>query len=129
LPNGNLLLSNGYDAALWEIDSDAAIVRTLGGKSRPELASLGLYFFGGMQILKNGDIVVSNWTGHGATDSVKGVQLLQFDREGKVVWTWHDPQRAGSIDGVIVLDDLNPRVLNDDISSILGAAGRAGKPL
>jgi hypothetical protein len=71
-------------------------------------------------VLKNGDIVVCNWTGHGAKDGEKGAQILQFDPSGKVVWKWHDPVRAGSIHGVIIMDDLDPTVLNDDVSSVLG---------
>ena len=40
--------------------------------------------------------------------------------DGKIVWQWHDAGRAGSLHGVIVLDDLDTAVLNDDVSSVLG---------
>ena len=73
-----------------------------------------------MQVLKSGNIVVANWTGHGSADSAKGSQILQFNPRGEVVWHWHDPERAGSVHGVIILDDLDTRVLNDDTSSVLG---------
>jgi hypothetical protein len=126
-PNGNWLLANGYEAAVLELDPNFKLLRTLGGKGSPAAVAMGYNFFGGMQVLKNGDIVVSNWTGHGAADSVRGTQIIQFDREGKVVWKWHDADRAGSIDGVIILDDLNPKVLNDDASSVLGAVGAGGR--
>ena len=126
-PNGNLLMSNGYDAAVLELDSNFKVLKTLGGKASPVGKELGFNFFGGMQVLKNGDIVVANWTGHGAGDSVKGTQILQFNPQGKVVWKWHDPRRAGSTHGVIVLDDLNANVLNDDVSSVLGPVGAGGR--
>jgi hypothetical protein len=126
-PNGHLLLSNGYDAAVVELDSNFKAVKTLGGKASPDAKPLGFNFFGGMQVLKNGDIVVANWTGHGAKDSAKGTQILQFNPEGKVVWKWHDPDRAGSTHGVIILDDLDPKVLNDDVSSVLGAVRTGGQ--
>jgi hypothetical protein len=127
-PNGNLLLSNGYDAAVLELDSNFKTIKTLGGMGSPDAKELGFHFFGGMQVLKNGDIVVANWTGHGATDSAKGTQILQFNPEGKIVWKWHDPERVGSVHGVIILDKLNPKVLNDDVSSVLGPVARASRP-
>jgi hypothetical protein len=73
-------------------------------------------------MLKNGHIVQANWTGHGSKDSAKGVQIVEFDAEGKIVWQWHDAEMAGTIHGLIVLDDLDPKVLNDDGSSVLGPA-------
>jgi hypothetical protein len=79
-----------------------------------------LIFFAGFQVLKNGHLVVSNWTGHGANDSVKGHQVLEFDADGRLLWSWHDPALAGSIHGVIVLDDLDPSRLHDDICGMLG---------
>lgn len=119
-PNGNLLVSGGYDPRLFELDPDGKVVSTMGGKASPDGVRLGYYFFGAMQVLPKGDIVVCNWTGHGANDSAKGAQLLQFNAEGNVVWQWHDPVRAGSIHGVIVLDELDPSVLNDDVNFMLG---------
>lgn len=120
LANGNLLVAGGYNSTIFELDTKGAVVKTLGGKQAPEAKSLGYHFCAGLQILKNGDIVVCNWTGHGPQDSAKGAQLLQFNPAGQLVWKWHDPQRAGSLIAVIVLDDLDTAVLNDDISSVLG---------
>ncbi len=119
-PDGNLLLINGYNCNVLEVDPHGKVLRTLAGKASPGAESLGINFFAGAQVLRNGDIVVSNWTGPGEADSGKGAQLVEFNREDKVVWTWRDPVRSGSIHGVIVLDHLNPYVLNDDVSSVLG---------
>lgn len=119
-PNGHLLVSGGYNPKLFELDAEGKILNTMGGKESPDAKTLGYYFFGAMQMLRNGDIVVCNWTGHGANDSSKGTQLLQFDKSGQVVWKWHNPEVAGSIHGVIVLDDLDTAVLNDDVTSVLG---------
>jgi hypothetical protein len=66
------------------------------------------------QTLKNGHLVVATWTGHGANDSEKGQQVVEFDSNGHVVWTWHDPKLAGSIHGVIILDDLDTKNFYDD---------------
>ncbi|MCX7827271.1 MAG: hypothetical protein N2689_17210 [Verrucomicrobiae bacterium] len=121
-PNGNLLVSGGYNPSLFELDPNGRILKTIGGKESAEAKTLDYHFFGAFQMLKNGDLVVCNWTGHGPRDGEKGAQILQFDPSGKVVWKWHDTVRAGSIHGVILMDDLDPAVLNDDVSSVLGPA-------
>ncbi|MBM4078185.1 MAG: hypothetical protein FJ272_08450 [Planctomycetes bacterium] len=118
MPSGNLLVATGYKCTLEEYDGSGQCVWKAGGKPAPQ--GLFYFFFAGMQVLKNGDIVVSNWTGHGADDSRKGVQLIQFNRQGQVVWKWHAPERAGTLHGVIVLDDLDTNVLNDDGDGVLG---------
>lgn len=120
LPGGNLLVSGGYDARMFEVDAAGRVVKAFGPKPTGLGKDLGLHLFAGFQILKNGHIVVSNWSGHGPQDSRKGVQIVEFDRQGKVVWKWHNPKQAGSIDGLIVLDELDTGLLNDDISSVLG---------
>jgi hypothetical protein len=122
--DGHLLVASGYGASLLELDVDGKVLNTFGGTKAEEAKELGYRFFAGFQVLKNGDIVVSNWTGHGANDSAKGTQLVQFDSTGKAIWKWHDPTLAGSLHGVIILDDLDTNILNDDITSVLGPCTR-----
>lgn len=117
-PDGNWLVATGYGGSIVEVDRDGKVVRKVGGKPAP--AGLWLNFFSGFQVLKNGNIVVSNWTGHGAKDSEKAPQLLEYAPDGRIVWQWHDAGRAGSLHGVLVLDDIDTSVLNDDTSSVLG---------
>ncbi|MDR0520633.1 MAG: hypothetical protein LBH00_02140 [Planctomycetaceae bacterium] len=112
LPNGHWLAATGYDCRILEIDKENKTVRTLGGNPAPE--GLTYIFFSKFQVLPNGHIVVATWTGHGAEDSRKGQQLVQFDKEGKVVWQWHDPALAGSLNGVIILDDLDTAKWNEE---------------
>jgi len=117
-PDGHLLVAAGYGAYVGELDETGAVMKRYGGNPPP----LGMFyqFFCGMQILKNGDLVVCNWTGHGAQDSEKGDQILQFDPAGNLLWKWRDAARAGTIHGIIVLDDLDTNVLNDDLTGTLG---------
>lgn len=118
-PGGNLLVSTGYGSAIVEVAADGKVVRQLGGKPAP--AGVAYHFFAGMQVLEDGDIVVCNWTGHGADDSRIAPQLLQFSAAGELRWTWHDPVLAGTLHGVIVLDELDVSRLNDDSSGVLEA--------
>ena len=118
--SGNYLVGAGFAQAFLELTPEGKIVRDLTAAAMP--APLVNKFYAGFQVLKNGHVVVCNWTGHAAPDSKLGWQLVQFDKEGKVVWKWHDPQRAGTAIGVIVLDDLDAGAFNHDIDGVLGPA-------
>lgn len=102
-PNGNLLAASGYGGEVVEMDPKGTVVKRVGGKPFPQ--GIVYNFFAGMQVLKNGNIVVCNWTGHGAEDSKLAPQLIEFSPDGKIVWKWHDPKRSGTAHGIIVLDD------------------------
>jgi hypothetical protein len=103
LANGNFMAACGYSGFLAEVGKDGKIVRQLGG--RPEPDGLKYIFMSQFQSLENGHTLVATWTGHSPADSKKGQQLVEFDAAGKVVWKWHDAALAGSILGVIVVDD------------------------
>lgn len=126
-PDGHYLVAAGYGACFLELDAEGKALKTFGGKQAPDAQALGYHFYSGFQVLKNGHVVQCNWTGHGPNDSAKGVQLVEFDTDGKVVWKWHDAARAGTLHGVIVLDDLDTAVLNDDATSVLGPVAPAPK--
>ena len=104
-PDGHLLAGGGYGSFIVELDADGREVKRWGGAPGPK--NLGYHFFAGMHPLKDGRIVIANWTGHGAQDSEKGHQVLMFAPDGKLLWSWHDPKLAGSINRVTVLDDLD----------------------
>ncbi|MDR2345237.1 MAG: aryl-sulfate sulfotransferase [Planctomycetaceae bacterium] len=104
-PDGNLLVSGGYGCFAAEYNKENTEVRKWGGLPAPK--GLTFIFFAKLQPLKNGNLVAATWTGHKANDSNKGIQLVEFDDKGNVVWTWHNPALAGSINNVIVLDDLD----------------------
>ena len=84
---------------------------------------LNNYFYAGFQILKNGNLVMSNWTGHGVKDFKPGWKLAELDKDRNVVWTWNEAF-GGTVNQVIVLDGLDTGVLHDDASGILGPAAK-----
>lgn len=118
-PNGHLLITGGLHPRMYEAAPDGTLVETVFSRLADDAKALGFHLLEGFQLLAGGDLVICNWTGHGANDSNKGAQLIQYNSDGRRVWQWHDPVRAGSINGVIILDDLDPAVLNDDSSSVL----------
>jgi hypothetical protein len=78
-------------------------------------------FFAGFQILKNGNIVVANWEGHGGGNGNTGYQLLEIDSGlTRVVSYWkQDASLVSSLHGVLVLDSLDTKYLYSDVNGVL----------
>ncbi|HEX2957106.1 MAG TPA: hypothetical protein VHO70_09745 [Chitinispirillaceae bacterium] len=125
LPNGNTLISNGYGGQMVLVGKDGKIVRQFPAaadkngsdfwtKARPN-------FFAGFQILKNGNIVVANWEGHGGGSGNTGYQLIEIDSGlTKVVSYWkQDPAIVSSLHGVLVLDSLDTKYMYSDVNGVL----------
>jgi hypothetical protein len=104
-PDGHWLAAGGYGRFLVELDANGKELKRWGSKPGP--TGKGYMFFAGIHPLKDGRIVIANWTGHGAQDSEKGHQVLMFAPDGKLLWSWHDPKLAGTIHRVTVMDNLD----------------------
>jgi hypothetical protein len=121
LPDGKLAVSQGYGSALLLIDpTTKTILSTIGGKQQPNASTILPNFYAGFQVLANGHFVVTNWQGHGGGNGNKGVQLLEYDQSGVLVWKWQqDPTLISSLHHVIVIDGLDTSKLHDDVNGIL----------
>jgi len=118
LPNGNLIVSAGYGAFVVELDAGEKILRQFGGKGRvPE--KVRPFFYAMFQLLPNGNIVLANWQGHGPGFGNSGVQLLEFDVAGEIVWSWSKAELISSLQGVLVLDGLDTSKLHDERSGVM----------
>lgn len=61
--------------------------------------------------------MITNWT---AENGGSGQQLAKYDAEGNMVWSWDDPAvRPQGMETLLVLDNLDPSVLNDDRDGVL----------
>lgn len=125
LPNGNTVISSGYGAQMVLVGKDANVIKRFPtaadkngsdfwNKARPN-------FFAGFQILKNGNIVVANWEGHGGGNGNTGYQLLEIDSGlTKVVSYWkQDASLVSSLHGVLVLDSLDTKFMYSDVNGVL----------
>ncbi|MGE5671732.1 MAG: YncE family protein, partial [Fibrobacterota bacterium] len=112
MPNGNTIVSTGYGAQIVVVDKNAKIIRTYPVNPKDaSLTSVKPNFFGGFQVLENGNIVVTNWQGHGSGMGTNGVQLLEFDSTGVIVGGWkQNASYISSLHGVLVLDNLDTKV-------------------
>jgi hypothetical protein len=115
IPTGETVVSTGYLASIQIFGADGTLHRTITGP-----ANVIPNQFVGFQILPNGDFVVANWLGH--TGEVAGVQLLEYDPTGTLVWSYRpNPMTESlSLHHVIVLDGLDVSKLNvDDTTGML----------
>jgi hypothetical protein len=89
----------------------------IGGKDSPSASDVTIYQPGQFQILQNGHIVITNWT---AENGGMGKQLVEYTADGEMVWSWDDPAvRPQGMETLLVLDNLDPAVLNDDRDGVL----------
>ncbi len=103
LASGDILVSAGYAANFQILGPDHKVRQTITGP-----ASVAPYFFGNFEVLPSGNFIVANWEGHGGASGNKGHQLLEFDPQGTLVWSWkQDAAYVSSLQDVIVLDGLD----------------------
>jgi hypothetical protein len=118
LGNGHTLASAGYGAFMVELDERGSVTRSFGGKDAVP-AGVKPNFYGMFQLLADGHVVVANWQGHGPGHGSSGVQLLEFDAKGAIVWQWSEAAKISSLQGVLVLDGLDPAVLHDECNGVM----------
>ena len=103
LANGQTVVSTGYGANFQVFGVDGKLVDSITGP-----ANVNPSFYAGFQILDNGNMLVSNWQGHGPKFGASGTQILEHTPAGALAWNWkQDPAKFSSIQGVIVLDGLD----------------------
>ena len=110
---GNLIITAGYGAFVVELDAGGKIIRKFGGKDQaPE--GVRPFFYAMFQLLPDGNIVLANWQGHGPGFGHSGVQLVEFNPAGEMVWSWSKADLISSLQGVLVLDGLDLARLHDE---------------
>lgn len=118
LPNGNLIVTAGYGAFVVELDPSGKILRKFGGKDQvPE--KVRPFFYAMFQLLPDGNVVLANWQGHGPGFGNSGVQLLEFNSAGEIVWSWSKAELISSLQGVLVLDGLDTSKLHDERAGVM----------
>ena len=113
LPDGHVIAAGGYAAFMAEFDAAGNVLRRFGGAGSVP-AGVHPFFYAAFQVLPNGHIVAANWQGHGKNHGQSGIQLVEFDPAGHVVWGWSDRRTISSLQGVLVLDGLDTAKLHDE---------------
>jgi hypothetical protein len=118
LPGGNLIVTAGYGAFVVELDAHVKILRKFGGKDQVA-EKVRPFFYAMFQLLPNGHIVLANWQGHGPGLGHSGVQLLEFNPAGEIVWSWSKADLISSLQGLLVLDGLDTTQLHDERNGVM----------
>jgi hypothetical protein len=112
--DGDTLLCTAFGSSCDVIDKVTHKVGfRFGTKRMVNAAAVRPNFFSEYEILPNGNIFCSNWQGHGAGNGGSGIQVLEFNPKGEVIWFWkQDPTIFSSIQGVQVMDGKDPKYLH-----------------
>jgi hypothetical protein len=103
LASGETVVATGYEASLQRFSAEEAF---LGRIQAPSEASP--LFFSDFQLLPGGNYLVANWQDHGPGHGAMGLQVIELNPSGTLVWSWQqDPTFVSSIQGVILLDGLD----------------------
>jgi outer membrane protein assembly factor BamB len=102
LTNGNTLIACGDNGTpcLIEVTPEG---KTVWEVSNKDLPGQPLKFLTGFQKLPNGNVLISNWVGHGKFGTAP--HLLEITPDKKVVWTYADHQTFRTIATVQVFAD------------------------
>ena len=102
LANGNTLAagSDSGTPGLYEVDPSGKVVWQV---TNADLPGEPLKFLTGFNVLPNGNVLVSNWLGHGQLG--KAPHLLEITRDKKVVWTFDDHENFKTIATVQVFGE------------------------
>ena len=112
--DGDTLLCTAFGSSCDVIDKVTHKVGyRFGTKKMPMADQVKPNFFSEFEILPNGNIFTANWQGHGAGNGGNGLQVLEFDPTGALVWYWkQDAMIFSSIQGVQVMDGKDPKYLH-----------------
>jgi regulation of enolase protein 1 (concanavalin A-like superfamily) len=113
LKNGNTLIAcsdhNG-EPKVVEIDLKGNTVWQL---KKDELPDMELKFMTGMQLLPNGNIVLTNWVGHNQLGTAP--HAFEITREKKVVWTYNDHSILKTMSSIQLLDSKGLPATNNNL--------------
>ncbi|MBN2718286.1 MAG: hypothetical protein JXX14_20750 [Deltaproteobacteria bacterium] len=102
-PSGDTAVTCGYAQSLQIFNSAGQHTKSITGP-----ANVNPFFYAGFQIMDNGNYVLTNWQDHGAGHGNSGVQVLEYDPAGTLVWSWtQDASYVSSLQGVLVLNGLD----------------------
>lgn len=96
LPNGNFLIAGGDGHFYMEMDFDKEkVIRKINAN---DIEGASFYFVAGLLPTPEGGEYVCNWQGHGGdAEAGKLPQLIEVDKNGKIVWSLNDNKTFGMI--------------------------------
>ncbi len=111
LADGNTVVSTGFGNTIQILDAKGTSIKTIRANTAPE--AIRNNFYADFQLLTNGHYLVTNWQDH-ADLGYQGIQLMELDDTGKILWYWKKPALMGSLHQIILMDDVDPTLLHDE---------------
>lgn len=103
LKNGNLVLPCG-DGHFY-ITADPKTGKELSRVTSNDLQGVSLAFVAQIADAGNGNLMICNWDGHVNNPAKDTAQLIEVDKNGKVVWSLNDKVNIGKISSVSIIKD------------------------
>lgn len=100
LKNGNTLISDGSACSVREVDINGEVVWQISKDDFPEIK---MNWIAGIDILPNGNIIISNWLGHGK--SGEGIPFFEITKEKEIVFYYLDNVRTKSVSNITHLNN------------------------
>lgn len=101
LTNGNTLVAIADHAPknprLVELNPAGEVVWEV---KNGDLPGIVLHFCAGFQVLDNGNILFTNWLGHGNLG--KAPQVIEITRDKRVVWTYDEHKQIKTINAIVL---------------------------
>ncbi len=123
MADGRTVASTGYGKSLVVISPEDEITQVIGGADQPGKDSIEPNFYAGFHVLENGHFVCTNWQAHGSGHGDEGVQILEYDNTGALVWSYKNPAMYSSVHNIIILDDLDLNLLHTETSGYISPVG------
>ncbi|MFT3781438.1 MAG: hypothetical protein QM790_05420 [Nibricoccus sp.] len=89
------VITAGYGAFVAEFTGDGRLSQRW--ECTEYTTEIRPFFFGDMEMLPDGGLLVCNWLGHGTDRGSTGYSLLHFYPAGKLAGAWRDASRASSL--------------------------------
>lgn len=106
LPNGNIVYSCMSGA--YELNENGEEVWSL---TDADVPGINIRWLLGVQLLSNGNLVFTNWMGHGHFD--EGVHVFEVDRQKNIVWSMDSRGTLGMPSVTQILDEDCAKVCFD----------------
>lgn len=119
MADGRTVASTGYGKSLVVISAQDEITQIIGGKDQPGKDNIEPNFYAGFHVLENGHFVCTNWQAHGSGHGDEGIQILEYDETGTLVWSYKNPAMYSSVHNIIILDDLDLSLLHTETSGYI----------
>ncbi len=101
LKNGNLLLPCGDGHCLLIVDRKTG--KEIRRITSADIQGASLLFAAQVLDAGKGNLLICNWHGHTKDVTVDEPQLLEIDKDGKVVWSLNDKENIGKVSAACIV--------------------------